>query len=358
MTLRKGFFALGFIALLGGTGESLATPVDNHVYGNAPTSNTAPQSAVVAQVVAEGTKQTAGLISTRISSAVSNATGAISVSPVRTSSLSGEPTGKAAGDAARRGGVWLNGSNNWLSGDHANANFSGTLQTAVTGADYLVRDDILLGASLGYEHGDVSLKYSGGKFEANNFAFAPYAAYIINDVLSVDVSGGHAWVNYDISRANGTVSGETSGSRWFAATNLNANWRVDAWQLGASAGYIYTKEHTDDYTESDGTNAQGLKFRLGQASSKFRVGYLIPTDWGTVNPFGSVRLEYDANKTAASAIDAAGSKAYDDRFGTTFSLGTNVLVGDNNTVTIEGSTTQFRDDLKNYSLVGTYRFKF
>lgn len=354
MALHKGFFALGLMTLLGVSGQGFASPApqQNQVYGSTPTPT------VVGQIVAEGTKQTAGLISTRISSAVSNATGAISISPVRTSSLSEGTTGKAAGDSARRGGVWLNGSNNWMSGDHANANFAGTLQTAVAGVDYLVRDNVLVGASLGYEHGNVSLKYSGGKFEANNVAFAPYAAYIINDVWSVDASGGHAWVNYDLSRANGTVSGDTSGSRWFASTNLNANWRVDAWQLGASAGYIYTTEETDDYVESDGTNAKGPKFRLGQANSKFRVGYVIPTEWGTVNPFGAVRLEYDANKTAASAVDAAGSKAYDDRFGTTFFLGTNVLVGDNDTLSFEGSTTQFRDDLKNYSLIGTYRHKF
>lgn len=355
MALRKGLFALGLMALLGATSQGFASPPpqqsnNTQVYGSTPM--------VVAQIVAEGTKQTAGLISTRISSAVSNATGAISISPTRTSSLSEGTVGKAAGDSARRGGVWLNGSNNWMSGDHANANFSGTLQTAVAGVDYLVRDNVLVGASLGYEHGDISLKYNGGNFEANNLAFAPYAAYIINDVWSVDASGGHAWVNYDLSRANGTISGDTSGSRWFASTNLNANWRVDAWQLGTSLGYIYTKESTDDYVESDGTNANGPKFRLGQANGKFRVGYLVPTEWGTVNPFGAVRLEYDANKTAASAIDAAGTKAYDDRFGTTFSLGANVLVGDNDTLSIEGSSTQFRDDLKNYSLIGTYRHKF
>jgi|AGTN01.2.fsa_nt_gi Autotransporter beta-domain. len=365
MTLRNRFFVVGALACLAAPfvsqahAEPESTPV---VYGD----SSVTVKEVTSKIAQEATKQTTGMISGRISQAVSNATGNISAGSVpnvgvpspNTSSLQNGGAGKAAGDQATRGGAWANVSNSWLSGSQAQADFSGTLQTVVAGADYMVLDNMLVGASLGYEHGNVSLKYNGGKLKANNIAFAPYAAYIINDVWSVDAAGGHAWVDYDLSRANGTVSGNTRGSRWFASTNINANVTRGPWQLGSSVGYLYTKEHTDEYTESDGSNADGVKFRLGQAHATFRSGYLFPTDWGNVNPFGSVRFEYDANKTAATAVDAVGTKGYDSRFGTTFSVGTNFIIGDNNLLTIEGSTTQFRDNLESYTISGTYRIKF
>ncbi|KAF0224716.1 MAG: outer membrane protein domain-containing [Rhodospirillaceae bacterium] len=350
MGLRNVF--LGLLALLCVSAKSLSSASAADAYAQNPT--------VTREVAQEATKQTTSMISGRISSVVSGATGSISpsvpTSPVNTSALIGD--GKAAGDAPARGGLWANASHNWMSGKQASADFAGTMKVAVGGVDYRITDQLLLGTSLGYEHGYFSLKYSGGKMVANNYAFAPYMAYIINDIWSLDATAGHAWVNYDISRANGNVAGSTSGSRWFAASNLSASTTLGPWRLGASTGYLYSKEDTEDYVETDGTAARGVKFRLGQAHATVRGGYLFLTDWGSVNPFVAARAEYDANKTAATAVDAIGTKGYDDRFGMVFTSGVNLAIGDSHSLSIEAASSQFRENVDSFTLGGTYRFKF
>lgn len=320
---------------------------------------------VSSKVAQEATKQTTGLISTRISQAVSNVTGSIRTgAPVgpstpQTSQIAvPEGAGKAAGDADKRLALWANIDGSWLSGQQRGADFSGTLQTAVGGFDYLVQDNLLMGAALGYEHGLFSLKYNAGHLKANNIALSPYVAYIINPNWSVEGTAGHSWVNYDLDQTGGAVTGNTSGHRWFGSGKVSGNFTVDAWQLGTSLGYAYLREETDAYTMSNGTQNRGLSYRLGQVQNGYRVGYGFDMDWGRIVPYAAARLEFDVNKTPAAAIDTGGTKAYDGRFGTTFTLGTTLEVGDDQTVSLEGSTTQFRDNLNAYTVGASYRLRF
>lgn len=321
---------------------------------------------VVTQVVQQATQQTTGLISSRISQAVSNVTGNIvtpttptgAPRPNTPTSLLPGGEGKAAGDAPERWGIWANVGNSWLSGDQANADFRGTLQTMIVGIDKLVTDNLLVGTALGYEHADIRLKFNNGKFKANNLAIAPYAAYVINDVFSIDATGGYSWLNYDFERNNNTITGDTTGSRWFGVANLSANTTAGAWQLGSSLGYLYMRETNEAYRESNGTLVNDSTVHLGQARANFRAGYPLQANWGSYTPYALVRFEYDVDRSPPSILDTGGTKAYDSRFGTTFGFGVNLVAGNGHFLSLEASTLQFREDLSNYSIVGSYRYRF
>ncbi len=312
---------------------------------------------VSAKIAQETTKQAAGMISARISQAVSSVTGSISAGTITSEAPQGG-AGRAAGNDPYRWGVWANGGVSWLAGDQQNADFRGTIKTFVTGLDRLVTDDLLVGVALGYEHADIRLKYNNGRFEANNIAVSPYIGYIINNTFSLDATAGYALLNYDLERNSGNVRGSTDGSRWFGAANLNANTASGPWRFGSSLGYLYLRETTDAYTESDTTRVASGTNHLGQARLAFKLSHVVPTSWGSFTPYGQVRFEYDVDRSAPGVVDNAGTRAYDDRFGTAFTVGASIFSGNRHTFGIEASTTQFRSDISDYSLVGNYRLRF
>lgn len=360
--------AVGTVAGLSGAATAAET------YGNVVTAPLVTQ---------EATKTTASLISGRVSAAVSGATGgAFSggvgggvgggggglFAPSNSSSLmpngkgyaggNGDSKGKASGSAPRNFGVWLNGAGTWLENEQASAEFKGNIYNVMGGADYLIKDRFLVGLSAGYERADIKTKFNNGKLESDGFTVAPYFAFILNKNISFDVSVGHSWIDYDISRTSNAVSGSTTGDRWFGTTNANYTTSINNWQLGATLGYLYTMEKQDAYKESTGGSVDEVGVHLGQARLGGKVGYLAPTSFGYLNPYGSARLEYDVVKDAPGVINAAGTKANDDDFGVTFGLGVAAGIGQSTTINVEATSTQFRDDLKNYGVSSTVRYRF
>jgi len=366
MKLNLKTVALLTTAIVSFSGSAMAS---SYSYGT----NAAGTTVTAPEVTKQASAQTAGLISARVSSAVSSATGNISAgaapapapisTPTPTSSL--QPGDKvsfstgntsAAGDVAKRFGAWANAGVTHINNDQAGSEFSGNILTGLVGGDYLVNDYLLVGLSGGYEHGDIDTTYNNGTLTSSGVTVAPYLAVIINKYFSIDTSFGHTWVSYDES--HGGVTGSTNGSRYFATVNGNANTMIDNWQLGSSLGFLYTKEDQDAYSESNGTAVGKVKVRLGQARATERLGYLAPVSWGYVNPYGWARLEYDVSKTAAGVIDSKGTLASHSNFGTTFGLGVNFGLGDYTTLNVEGTTTQFRENLQVYGGTATIRVKF
>lgn len=363
---------VGTVAGMSGSAMAAAS----YTYG----ANAAGNTVTAPLVTQEATKTTASLISGRVSAAVSGATGGGGVggggapgggglfAPTNSSSLmpngkgyaggNGDGKGKASGSAPRNFGVWLNGAGTWLENEQANAEFKGSIYNVMGGADYLIKDRFLVGLSAGYERADIKTTFNSGKLESDGFTVAPYFAFILNKNVSFDVSVGHSWVDYDVSRGSGAVTGNTSGDRWFGTANANYTTSINNWQLGATLGYLYTMEKQDAYTESNGGQVGEVSVHLGQARLGGKVGYLAPTSFGYLNPYGSARLEYDVVKDGPGVVDAAGTKANDDDFGVTFGLGVAAGIGEATTINVEATTTQFRDDLKNYGVSGTVRYRF
>jgi len=351
MNFRIGICAATAI-ILGGA----ALPAHAEItYGSAP-----PPS-IVPRVITTATSTTTTLISTRIAQVVSGVTTNLGGTLTKTSSsLQQQDFGKAAGDLPDQWGWWTNVSNTWMYDDQPNANFHGRLQNVIAGLDRRVTDDLLVGITLGYEHPDIRTDFNGGTFNGHNVAVAPYAAYVLDDIFSVDASGGYVWLNYAFSRQGAAITGNTGGGRWFGAANFNANTTIDAWQLGASLGYLYIYEQEDAYQEHGiGGNAMSAaQVRLGQVRGTVRGGYLFDTSWGQLNPYASIRLEYDDSKTPASVVDTVGTFSANSRFGTTFTGGINGILGNGMTVGLQGETTEFRDHLNIYTLSGTFRIRF
>ena len=235
-------------------------------------------------------------------------------------------------------------------------NYYGTIKTGMTGIDVSLDGKYVLGLSAGIERDATKIRYSGIDITGQAATVAPYAAYIINDIFYIDASGGVSRVLYHEQSV--TQKGDNTGLRWFAGTNLNAAKTYGSWSFSTNIGYLYSAEKQQMYTTNTGYVVGTSKSRTGEIRSTTKAGYTELTSWGWIYPYASVRLEYDANKTAAVPVDTVGTMAANSLFGTTFGLGTTVGIGSNANLTVEGTSTEFREHVAVYGLTTTARLTF
>ncbi len=197
--------------------------------------------------------------------------------------------GVAAGDHFHGWGFWGSFNNTEFDGSLAlagNTNISrvaydGDIKTFLFGADKLVTDRLVLGLALGYEESDVFTLYNGGNNQSDGFTVVPYAAYLLNDFISIDAAVGYTQLEYDTDRVSLASAGTTNigsydSDRWFASINLNATGNIGNFLITGRAGYLYTEEDQDAYQETGGTDARAVgarKLDLSQIQLGFEVAY-------------------------------------------------------------------------------------
>lgn len=219
-------------------------------------------------------------------------------------------SGLAAGDSM---GV-LGGLSFWanLSTNHFSSNFvpdpvnapglamhDSRTNAGLVGVDTFLGERVLVGAAFGYEDSKSETPYNGGEVNTDGFSINPYAALMLSDWLSVDVIGGRAWLDNDQFRVAPLDGSRTTASfdsrRYFVASNVNALTVMGDFLLGLSAGYLYTEQNDDAYTET-GSNARSVQKRtldLSQFSTTGTVGY----DFGGADAYGFLTYRRDLSRS-------------------------------------------------------------
>ena len=263
----------------------------------------------------------------------------------------------AAGSIPNKIGLWVNGSQTWLDGDQINNDYYGTIRSALTGVDVTINGKYVVGLSAGVGREATKIRYSNTDITGQSGTIAPYFAYVINDIFYVDASAGVSRVLYH--EQSTSQKGDNTGLRWFSGVNVNAAKALGSWSLSTNLGYLYSAERQESYTTNTNYVVGAAKSRTGQIRSTTKLGYTQLTSWGYLYPYGSMRLEYDANKTGATPIDTAGTTmSANSLFGTTFGAGTTMGVGTASSLTVEGTSTEFRSHSSVYGLSGTFRYTF
>jgi uncharacterized protein with beta-barrel porin domain len=152
--------------------------------------------------------------------------------------IDADRTGMAAGGGDGRLGVWVSGGWSQIEDDLTSTAYDGNLYNGLVGADYQFNDRFLGGLALGYESANIDTTFNAGSIESDGFTIAPYAGYVLNRYLTVDVSGGYSFIDYDMDRTTGgtRVTGSTDSNRWFLGGNLNAYYAVNRVTLGGRVG--------------------------------------------------------------------------------------------------------------------------
>ena len=215
-------------------------------------------------------------------------------------------SGVAAGDHFNGWGFWGSfGYTNYDGSLAINApigrvNYEGDIKSFLFGADKLVTDRLVLGLALGYEESEAFTFYNGGNNDSDGYTIAPYAAFFINDVISIDAAVGYTSLEYDTDRVSLASAGTTNigsydSDRLFASINLNATGQIGNVLLSTRVGYLYTQEEQDAYTETGGADARQVSDR-DLDLSQVLVGMEVAYNWNRYIPYVGMTWAHDIDR--------------------------------------------------------------
>lgn len=191
-------------------------------------------------------------------------------------------TGLSAGSQDARFGVWIDGSVTLVSNDHASVLSDGKTEVALVGADYRLREDLIVGVSAGYQGAQLSVGAIRGRRDSNGYVVTPYASYILGSNMSVDVnvSVGGSTTDVESNITGNRALGHFDSRRVGAGGNWNIYEGLGDWFLTGFAGYNHAWEFQDDFTDStgnridNGTVTYGVLRFGGEAA--YRLGAFEP----------------------------------------------------------------------------------
>lgn len=368
--MRSRFLAyVPFAAAFALASQANAAP---HPVCSTPAASPTPAPVVTPETSRAAASRTAGLIADRVATVVSNTTGArgqtfnaacptvaeqVDVASDPMLGAGASTASSATSAPARANSVWTAGSYTRVDKADRGGEYDGSVVNAVVGYDRRVTDRLIAGVATGYEKVDIETHYNNGTVEGDSVTVAPYLGYALTDWLSVDLSLGRTWIGYDFTRNYGGVTGSTDAARWFGAANLTATQRFGDFRAIGGLGYLRLYEDQDSYRESDGTSVPESDINFGQARATVGGAYDIATGFGRVSPNAFARLEYDLPQARSVSL-GNGLISTNDRTGMVFGLGLDLAVGDDLTVNLSGSTTQFRENTDAASVAATVRYRF
>jgi hypothetical protein len=326
------------------------------------TSNAASSVVTATETLRAATVQTLGIITNRIAQ-VRLAQDRGELDPVSlTLSQDGKigAVGLAGGNAKKGIGVWIQGAYTWVENDAAVTAFDGTIAHGMVGVDYKIGDRVLIGVSGGYESSDLDTTFNKGSIEGSGYSVAPYLSFRINKTFSVDLTGGYAWLSYDMDRKDAgndqKWTGETDATRAFGLAQVNADFNVKKWALNVNGGALYTSEDRDAFTEKSNGETRAIAAQttdLGQAFIGTRIGY----DFGKFMPYVLARGEFDFSKDDIT-VGSGQTNPGDSDFGLRVGGGVNIFAGSFVTGTLQGETVLFRDDYTEHKALAKLRVDF
>ncbi len=255
-----------------------------------------------------------------------------------------QDTGLSAGDEPAKIGLWGVGSYANMQDFQTDTRYEGNLYMFVGGLDYKLTDQLLVGAAAGYETVALNTVFNQGNMGTQGYTITPYAGYKITDTLTVDALGGITFVNYDTKRSE--ITGHYQAVRNMWNVNLNKYFLWDNWTFAATIGNMFVNEHSESFSESDGTSNGGRENYLSELRLGGKASYVI----GKFEAYSGMAylLDYMMRYT--------GEMPDNDAFEGT--LGLNYRPADNWTLGLEGANTFDRAHTQSNRVMANIRYEF
>lgn len=231
--------------------------------------------------------------------------------------------GMSAGEGYAAGwNLWASYAHSDSESDVRVAPYEATAHNLLFGADRLLGERWILGLALGYERTDTDTIFNGGTQDRDGYTVAPYAAFLINDVFSLDVSAGYTHLETDQTRIDPDaasplpfITSDFAAERGFVTSNLNATWLVGDWVIGAVAGFVHAAEIQDSYREQGGSSRRAVRSRRVELTQGY-LGADLAYSLGAWEPYAVAMYRNDFSRqdgSGAGGLPAAvGSTQPDD----------------------------------------------
>ena len=208
-------------------------------------------------------------------------------------------------------GVFVNGNFGVDRQDSVNSLSGYKLRTdgVTVGGDYRFPNNNILGASVGYIHGDTSIN-GGGSQDTTGFSFSMYGAIVPSDKTYINLIASYGHNRYQTHRqtdAGDTADGDTQGNQYAISVSAGYNFNKEAFNFNPYGRADLIVATIKGFSETSGTDPikvsnqtiQSTVFTLGgQASYAFvlQEAMVIPT----------LRLEFQQQTAGAPSTATAG----------------------------------------------------
>lgn len=181
--------------------------------------------------------------------------------------------------------AWIEGSFALFDTDAA----GGRLSTVGLGADYLITDDLLLGAFVQLDSLSQSVDMDEAKIAGDGWLAGPYATLRLTDNLFLDLM---AAVGGSTNRVSpfGTYTDEFSAERYLLRATLEGSWTSGDWTFSPRASISYFEETSQSYTDSLGVTVPSVTAGIGKIALGPGVTYGFSTGDG-ISAVAGIRMD-------------------------------------------------------------------
>ncbi|WP_456077547.1 DUF7933 domain-containing protein [Henriciella marina] len=197
--------------------------------------------------------------------------------------------------------IWLAAEISGISDDRAGERASTDFAMGQLGVDYLLKDNLIIGAMAQYDWMDDQARevfanagaVRGAQVQGEGWMAGPYAVWNIKDTLVLDVSATYGESDNRVNPL-GLYSDDFDTERFMLRANLTGEFRSGPWSLRPQAGITHFEESQDAYTDSLGIAIPGQNITLGRLRAGPEVSWRGETDGGGwLEVSGAVRAVWD-----------------------------------------------------------------
>ena len=197
--------------------------------------------------------------------------------------------------------IWLAAEISGISDDRAGERASTDFAMGQLGVDYLLNDDLIIGAMAQYDWMDDQARevfvtagaVRGAQVQGEGWMAGPYAVWNIKDTLVLDVSATYGESDNRVNPL-GLYSDDFDTERFMLRANLTGEFRSGPWSLRPQAGITHFEESQDGYTDSLGIAIPGQDITLGRLRAGPQLAWRGETDGGGwLEVSGAVRAVWD-----------------------------------------------------------------
>jgi len=196
-------------------------------------------------------------------------------------------------------GIFANGSIRFGDKDKTanEAGFDFDTKGITIGADYRIRDNLVLGAALGYGKSDTDFSGDGGTLDSDSLTGSLFGTWygqnFYVDWIGSYGSADHKSVrNINISQLqiSDVARGKTDGKQWALGLGAGYTLHQGGWSGGPNVSVSYVKVKVDGFAEAtEGTSGLAMLFpkQSGQSltvKAGGNVGYAFSHRWGVITP--------------------------------------------------------------------------
>lgn len=187
------------------------------------------------------------------------------------------------------------------------ADGEGHFAVAYFGADYLVNDDLLVGAILQFDNMEDRSSVNTSTASGTGWMFGPYMTARLGQNLYFDGRIATGSSNNSVSPFN-TYVDSFNTQRLLASASLSGEFQQGAWTIRPNASFSYIQEKQQAYTDSLGASVPEQTVKLGQVKIGPTFTGQFMTDGGTAYaPYFGFDAIYNIDETSGVTLTSGGN---------------------------------------------------